>query len=264
MTTDLRLSLRTRTLAYPGGFATWELCEQRETWPAAKTSLVLCDVWDRHTCGGAEVRLERMVPRMGEVVEALRAKGVLVIHAPSDTMGHYEGTEARRRAQAAPQDGLPEPMSGQERSVEDPPQPLDQSEPCDTCPDETHPKFEKGMPYPWTRQHAGVRVDQERDAVSADGREHMALYRQRGIEHVLIMGVHTNMCILRRTFSIKQMVKWGMQIALVRDLTDAMYNPAKPPYVSHDQGTQLVIEYIEKFWCPTLTSDQLVVGTVLS
>ena len=40
--------------------------------------------------------------------------------------------------------------------------------------------------------------------------------------------MHTNMCILDRTFSIKQMVRWGVDIALVRDLTDAMYNPARP------------------------------------
>ncbi|MBE0697009.1 MAG: hypothetical protein IH586_08800 [Anaerolineaceae bacterium] len=45
-----------------------------------------------------------------------------------------------------------------------------------------------------------------------------------------------------------------MPVALVRDLTDAMYNPAQAPYVSHDEGTRLVIEYIEKFWCPTVLS----------
>ena len=258
MTTDLRLSLRTRTLGYPEGFATWEVCEAREAWPAEKTALVLCDVWDRHTCRGAEVRLERMLPRMNEVVRTLRDKGALVIHAPSDTMPFYEGSEARRRAQAAPQDKVPALVPESERRVEDPPQPLDQSDACDTCPDDAHPKHESGMPYPWSRQHPAIDVDHSRDAVSADGREHMALYQQRGIEHVLLMGVHTNMCILRRTFSIKQMVGWGMPIALVRDLTDAMYNPAKPPYVSHDEGTQLVIQYIEKFWCPTVTSDQLV------
>jgi len=46
-------------------------------------------------------------------------------------------------------------------------------------------------------------------------------------------------------------------VALSRDLTDAMYNPLKPPYVSHDAGTQLIIGYIEKFWCPTITGDDL-------
>jgi hypothetical protein len=29
------------------------------------------------------------------------------------------------------------------------------------------------------------------------------------------------------------------------------------PYVSHDEGTRLVIEFIEKFWCPTIESHQL-------
>jgi hypothetical protein len=77
---------------------------------------------------------------------------------------------------------------------------------------------------------------------------------------VLIMGVHTGMCILNRTFSIKQMVRWGMPIALIRDLTDALYNPSKPPYVSHEEGTRLVVEYIEKFWCPTVSSEELLVS----
>jgi hypothetical protein len=44
----------------------------------------------------------------------------------------------------------------------------------------------------------------------------------------------------------------------VRDLTDAMYNPAMRPYVSHAEGTRLVIEYIEKFWCPSVESAQLI------
>jgi hypothetical protein len=65
------------------------------------------------------------------------------------------------------------------------------------------------------------------------------------------------MCILNRSFGIKQLVKWGVTVALVRDLTDSMYNPARSPYVDHDTGTQLVIGYIEKFWCPTVTSDAI-------
>ena len=81
--------------------------------------------------------------------------------------------------------------------------------------------------------------------------------RPRSIENLLIMGVHTNMCVLHRSFGIKQMVRWGMNVALFRDLTDTMYNPARSPYVSHDEGTRLVVEFIEKFWCPTLLSDDL-------
>ena len=71
------------------------------------------------------------------------------------------------------------------------------------------------------------------------------------------MGVHTNMCILHRSFGIKQMVRWGIPIALIRDLTDTMYNPEMPPYVNHNEGTELVISFIEKFWCPTIHSSDI-------
>jgi hypothetical protein len=54
-----------------------------------------------------------------------------------------------------------------------------------------------------------------------------------------------------------------MSIALIRDVTDALYNPAKPPYVSHEEGTRLVVEYIEKFWCPTVLSEELLRRTRL-
>ena len=53
------------------------------------------------------------------------------------------------------------------------------------------------------------------------------------------------------------MVRWGIRPILIRALTDAMYNPAMPPYVSHEEGTNLVVGYIEKFWCPTMTSDAI-------
>ena len=39
-----------------------------------------------------------------------------------------------------------------------------------------------------------------------------------------------------------------------------MYNPAKWPCVDHFQGTALFIEHIEKYICPTLTSDQILGG----
>ena len=53
------------------------------------------------------------------------------------------------------------------------------------------------------------------------------------------------------------MVKWGVDVTLIRDLTDTMYNPLKAPYVSHEEGTELVIKFIEAFWCPSMKSDDL-------
>ena len=51
-------------------------------------------------------------------------------------------------------------------------------------------------------------------------------------------------------------MRWNIDTVLMRDLTDTMYNPAMRPYVSHAEGTRLVIEYIEKFWAPSLDCTQ--------
>jgi len=229
------------------GYRRWQT-ETRETpWSTSATALLLCDVWNRHTCPAAEVRLERLVPRMAQVVTALRARGMQIVHAPSDTMAFYAGSAARERVLAAPK--VEPPV---ESAHDDPPLPVDATGGgCDADREEPHP------PWPWTREHPGISIDETADVISDNGRDLYAYYQQRGIRHVLIMGVHTNMCVLNRTFAIKQLVRWGVEVALIRDLTDAMYDPACSPYVSHAEGVRLIVEYIEKFWCPTVTSAEV-------
>jgi len=71
------------------------------------------------------------------------------------------------------------------------------------------------------------------------------------------MGVHLNMCVLGRPVGIRQMVTIGKNVVLMRDMTDTMYNPKKRPFVSHFAGTDLVVQHVEKFWCPSITSTAL-------
>jgi hypothetical protein len=133
-------------------------------------------------------------------------------------------------------------------ALADPPLPIDDSDGgCDTAD-----SFYKA----WSREIATLHIAPE-DVISDNGAEIYSFLRIRGIENLLIMGVHTNMCILNRSFAIKQMTKWGIHCVLVRDLTDSMYNPNDRPRVSHGEGTELVIEHIEKYWAPTVLSTEL-------
>ena len=75
------------------------------------------------------------------------------------------------------------------------------------------------------------------------------------------MGVHLNMCVLGRPFGIRQMVDVGKDVVLMRDMTDTMYDHRMAPFVSHFEGTDLVIEHVERYWCPSITSADLVGGT---
>jgi nicotinamidase-related amidase len=182
---------------------------------------------------------------MNQVVRGARAKGVRIIHAPSGTMGFYSGTPARVRMAEAPYAQPPEDATRPE-----PPLPIDDS---DGGSDTGETSWHKA----WNRQHPGIEIDQELDGVTDSGHEVYNWLQNLGIPHLIVMGVHTNMCVLNRSFAVKQMVRWGIDTTLVRDLTDSMYNPARSPYVSHEEGTRLVIGYIEKFWCPTIHSGDL-------
>ncbi|MFM8892140.1 MAG: isochorismatase family protein, partial [Planctomycetia bacterium] len=227
----LELHLRSRREVAPGS-GRYHAVTQRVEWDAAKTAIVVCDMWDAHTCPASARRVAAMAPRMNDLLSAARARGVFIIHAPSDTMKFSENPPGRILAQVAP---AAEPRVPLKRWCNlDPDRegrmPIDDTD--GGCDCET--TWKKGDPVPWTRQIATLTIAPG-DAIT-DSTEAYNLLRQRGIEHLIVMGVHTNMCVLGRPFGIRQMVRQGLDVALVRDLTDTMYNPAKPPYVDHHPG----------------------------
>ncbi len=225
----------------------WEEINFEQETPVAKTAIIICDMWDKHWCNGATERCEVIAQKMNKVVNAARDRGIQIIHAPSDTLSFYLDWPQRRRMQLARVFPLPEALD-----IPTHPLPIDDSDGgCDT--DET-PWY-----HAWTRQSKHIDIGKY-DGISDNGREVYNFIEQEGIDTLLIMGVHTNMCILGRSFAIRQMTRWGKKCILVRDLTDAMYDPKDSPQVSHDAGTQLVIEHIEKYWCPTIISEDLVEG----
>jgi len=239
---------RTQALALDDyGRNVWRVVEKKVETQPQQTALILCDLWDDHYCDAAVDRLEEMLPRIAEVVDAARRRGALIVHAPSNTMEVYTDNPARKRAIDAPS---VEPPADRQRA--DPPLPVDGAP--ETCCDTPGCKPERS----YTRQHEAVVIDSERDVICDDGRVCLNVFNQFGIKHVIILGVHTNMCIMLRSFGIKQLVRWGVDVALVRDLTDTLYNPATWPYVPHEEGTRLVVEFIEKFWCPTIDSHDLI------
>ena len=240
------LQMRSQRLTQDsGGHNYWQIETAQRTIPAANLAIIICDMWDNHWSRGAVEREAALIPHMNTVLAAARTKGATIIHAPSETMAFYADHPARQRILAFP---AITPPSDREHPT--PPLPVDASDQgSDTGETQTYKA--------WSHQHPAVVIDADRDLISDKGAEIYSYLQANAIEQVLIMGVHTNMCVLNRSFAIKQMVKWGVNIALVRDLTDTMYNPAMSPYVSHDEGTRLVVEYIEKFWCPSLLSADL-------
>lgn len=65
------------------------------------------------------------------------------------------------------------------------------------------------------------------------------------------------MCVIGRTFGLRSMVRLGLNVVLLRDLTDVMYDSKQAPYVNHFTGNSLMSEYIEKYVCPTIVSSDI-------
>jgi nicotinamidase-related amidase len=265
----LHLVLRDRVPAQADA-GRYEVRERARRWEPRKTAIIICDMWDLHHCKRAVERVREMAPRMNAVSARAREMGVLIIHAPSSCMAPYEDTPMRRRAREAPRaKNLPRDIGSWCPKIpaeEKGRYPIDQSDGGEDDEPAEHAAWAAKLQAqgrnpraPWKSQIDLLKMD-ERDAVSDSGVEIWNLLEARGIGHVILTGVHTNMCVLGRPFGLRQMAKNGKNVVLLRDLTDTMYNPARWPHVSHFRGTELIVEHIEKFVCPTITSDQILGG----
>ena len=217
-----------------------------------ETAILICDMWDKHWCKGATRRCGELAEKMAPVIELARERGIHIIHAPSSTLDFYKKYPARMAVFSLPKVDPPVPLESwcnliSEKEGE---LPIDDSDGGCDCLE----RCKEGSP--WRRQNAAISIRDE-DLISDHGADIYNFIHKHGIKNIIYVGVHTNMCVLGRSFGIRRMTQAGMNTMLVRDLTDTMYNPRMRPQVEHREGTRLVVEHIEKHWCPTLESCDL-------
>ena len=266
---DLKLELRSQRRS--DSSEVWARTTEQQTWAAAETAVIVCDVWDKHHCLNAVRRLEEFAPRMNDVLKDARRRGATVIHSPSDCMPAYEKHPARQRATNVPHDkSAPKDIEywcSQIPTEEEAEYPIDQSDGGEDDNPAEHAMWvaelkaigrNPGMP--WKMQSPLIEIDRDHDYVSDKGDEVWDILQSRGIKNVILVGVHTNMCVLGRPFGLRQMVRNGMNVVLMRDMTDCMYNPKRWPFVDHFTGNDLIVSHVERFVCSTITSDQILGG----
>lgn len=258
--------------------AFWRTVEFPAPWKASETAVIVCDVWDFHHCRRAVERLAEFAPRIARLCDTVRAAGGTVIHAPSDCMPGYASHPARDRVLDLVARNLPAgfepPPAGKgtwcsgiaPESLDE--YPLDQSLGGEDDDPAEHAawaaeleRMGRNPKMPWKMQSALVPIDAENDFLSDNGAEVARVLAARGIRHVMLVGVHLNMCVLGRPFGLRRIGESGRDVVLVRDLTDTMYDPAQWPWVSHFTGTDRMIDHVERHVCPTISSAQVLEGS---
>ena len=244
---EIRVSLQKRIPSESEAGA-FNVVNDIQRWNTNETAIIICDMWDRHWCLGATKRVAEMASVLNNVISIARKEGVLVVHAPSDCIDYYKNYPGRKLAlkyicKKATNLICNDKLDSEKDAV----WPIDQSDGGCDC----SPECKQGNP--WTHQIDAIQIT-ENDAISDDGEEIAGLFNNKGIKNVILMGVHTNMCVIGRSFGLRNMSRLGFNVVLMRDLTDTMYDSKQWPKVSHFTGNSLINEYIETYVCPSMVS----------
>ncbi|MDR2472629.1 MAG: isochorismatase family protein, partial [Tannerella sp.] len=246
--TPIRVSLQQRPASpYEGEQGLRIITNNIQQWLPSQTAIIICDMWDKHWCDGATARVAEMAPQLNEVLNIARAKGVKIVHAPSDCIDYYKDFKGRKEAAKYLDKKLAALAAGNKLpSEEGAVWPVDQSdEGCEEPDCKPH--------RAWKKQIDALEVA-DNDLISDNGAEIGSYFKKKGIKNVILTGVHTNMCVIGRSFGLRAMKRMGMNVVLMRDMTDLMYNHQMAPRVNHFSGLDLMIEYIETYVCPTIVS----------
>ena len=265
-TRSLDLVLRSQQKIHEAGRYHTQL--RKVQWNPKQTCIIVCDMWDSHHCHNAVKREAQLVERMNRVLKKAREQGVLIIHSPSNCMAAYADHPARKRALEIPKSkNLPKNIAAWCHWMPNDEQahyPIDQTDGGDDNTPGEQQAWAKELASmglnpgaPWKKQVDGLEIDAAKDYIAEEGDIVWSIQENQGINNVIMLGVHTNMCVLGRPFGLRRMSQNGRNVVMVRDLTDTMYNPRMKPYCSHFTATDLIIKHIEKFVAPTITSGQL-------
>jgi len=250
---DFTWNVRSRTDPKNGKAA--EIKATTQDWFPKQTAIIVIDMWDDHHCKSAAARVAEMAPAMNETLKAARKLGVTIVHSPSACMKFYKDHPGRKRAQEAPKAAAPMKFQWNyfdEKREAGLPARLEKAGCSCDSPEPCSPPTPK-----WTRQHPLIEIEDD-DVISDDGQEVFNVLKDKKIDSVVVMGVHTNVCVLGRPFGIRQMVKLkeaGLlkSVILCRDLTDSYHrDPGK-----HFEGLREIVAHIERHWCPTIESTSI-------
>jgi nicotinamidase-related amidase len=211
---------------------------------SSKTAIVVVDMWNWHWCKTATERVGAMVPRMDRCLIEARELGIQVFFCPTDTADAYIGTPQRERVFAFPSHELPKLPK---LEIPSPP-----NGPGCACGRE---KCE-GSIFGWDGMHPALSIH-ENDLMPNSAQSLYSICKEKGIETLIYMGVHTQACLLGKSIGLSNMKRAGLHCVLARDLTDSHpdYDPGR---IDPDDLTARTVAHFERYLCPTINmTDEL-------
>jgi nicotinamidase-related amidase len=247
---------KTFTLDLQGRKTSGQITVTRSAFQGSQMAVIVVDTWNSHPDSEMASRVDSLVPRMNQTLQAARNLGITVIFCPSDCLGDYAGTPYRTGIM-----NLPYHAQG-DNDFNPPLPPYNDSNSGNMVPPG------KSVPgYPsWTHQHPDL-VMEPGDLASLSRQEIFNYCSENGISYLLYMGSAANMCVpSTREFSMIPMKRYcNLEPIMVRDLTESMTLNGRSPAnysavdltMTPDRGHREVTAHNETYICSTISAAQL-------
>lgn len=238
------IRLRTRNKVFKNGGNT-EVFFMDKYIDCSKIALLSIGMWSMHKCQVATDRLDEISIKSNELMKKIRNNGGKILHGSSTLVNLPEYKKMRDNIV-----GLPEAKLVDKGMVQLPPIPLDDS-------DGGIVEINKNYDRKKVLMNPHIEMDYEKDVITGHNKEILNYLHYHNIELLLICGTHTNMCVLDRTYGVKNLIRFGFPVIIIRDLVDVVHNHAKFPYTNREETNELMSEWIEEYICPSVHSEDI-------
>lgn len=208
--------------------------------PVDQTALVLVDVWSVHYIDSMVRRIQRIVAEaIVPALEAARAAGVTVIHAPSPWIVQKRGYQTAKPELAEP---AVEPAAWPPEGFGH----IYRDGEWAACGRPAEPRLP--AIYDWYESDLDIAEPVRpagNDLVISSGPEMHAVLAERRILHLVYAGFCANWCLIGRDYGIVQMNQRGYNIILLRDATTGIESADT---VDQLLMTEMTIREIETKW----------------
>ena len=250
----LNLTVRRQHKSRAGRYS-WDTVDSLQHVDPTSTALVIIDMWEKYWCPSDRQAQVALAAAINLTAFHARQQGILIVHAPSDTLPSYVNSSARHWVTQLPKAPMPNLSN-----ITLPHYPL---YPCLEYPHGCWPSCDSywGDPaanegkVPWepcdhctAGETLGITIEPRDAVVDTNSLQELAnVVAARSISTLLYTGVATNMCVMERAWGMINAKKMGLEPLILRELTETAYSPYESPYVSKEESTALMVGFIEKW-----------------
>ncbi len=230
-----------------------------ETIAPSKVAIIICDMWPAHWCKDTAERCYFLAKKINNVITKARDHGVLIIHAPAETVNCYPNYIKQRQIL----NGIPLLNLPKRNFI--PKLPI-RSTGCVCVPRCVHSDT-----YSWSceqfpttiagglcRENLLIQMA-DNDLLAENATEIYSFIKYKGVEKVFICGVSLNACVMHRPFGIEALLGYGINVCVIRDLVEiSIDEDLYEMEIGFTEQRCINLKWIETYWCPTIDSKDLV------